>query len=198
MKIIQLGNDNLQETAETASLIIKNGGIVAAPFDTVYGFIADPYNESAVARLNEIKGRGDTKTIGLATFSIDKIEEIADIDNEQTEFVRMRTPGKFTFILKDNRNNKISDFCKRGETVAVRIPDSLLILKIAENAGAFLAQTSANKSGQQNCYSIEEITSQFGGLDQFDLVVDGGVLSASPPSELWDLTGTVPKKIERI
>ncbi len=77
------------------------------------------------------------------------------------------------------------------------MPDSQLILEIAKLSGGVVAQTSANKSGQSNCYSIEDIGKQFDGLDQFDLIIDGGHLAETLPSELWDLTGDSPKQIER-
>jgi len=199
MQTLQLEQENLQEVIIKASKIIKDGGLVIAPFDTVYGFICDPFNNEAVAKLNAIKGRPETKTIGLAASSLEKISQIVDLSEQTSEFIKNKTPGKFTFILPDNGRNEISKLCQRGETVAVRIPDTQLILNIAEKCGGFLAQTSANKSGRANCYSLDDVKDQFNSneLEKIDLIIDGRALEASAPSELWDLTGEEPRKIER-
>jgi L-threonylcarbamoyladenylate synthase len=187
----------MQEVVTEAAQIIRAGGLVVAPFDTVYGIIADPTSHSAINKINEIKGRPESKTIGLATYEIEQIGNAADLSAENSNFISQKIPGKFTFVLRANNANKISDLCKREGTIAVRVPDNELILKIAELSDGFVAQTSANKSGLPNCYSVDQISDQFDGLGQLDFVIDGGELPQSAPSELWDLTGSEPKKIER-
>lgn len=199
MRRILLTQDNFKSTVLDAVEIIKNGGIIIAPFDTVYGFIANPFDEVAIDKLNKLKSRPETKTIGLAGDSIESIETAATITEENRLFIKNKTPGKFTFILEDNRQNEISDLCKRGNSIAVRIPDNELIINIARNFGGLVAQTSANKSGENNIYDVEEIMQQFDSdeLDRVGLIIDGGTLPTSGPSEIWDLTRAEPVKIER-
>ena len=197
MKRIQLKNSILQDVAMEAALTLSKGGLVVAPFDTVYGILVDPSDNLAVGRVNEIKGRPGSKTIGLATCSAAEISRITYMDIDKEEFIAKKAPGKYTFILKEHGQNSISDLCKRDGNLAIRVPDSQLILEIIRLSGGLVAQTSANKSGQPNCYSIEDIENQFIGLDQFDLIIDGGLLAESLPSELWDLTGVTPRQIER-
>ncbi|MCX6808536.1 MAG: L-threonylcarbamoyladenylate synthase [Candidatus Berkelbacteria bacterium] len=199
MQIINIELTGYRTSIERASQMIMAGQIVIAPFDTVYGMIADPRDEEALAKINQLKGRPETKTLGVAVDSIQTLTKITDINQENLEFIRERIPGRYSFILNDNPANMISNQCKRGETISCRIPDSDLIIAIAKASGGIIAQTSANKSGLPNCYSLTEFLAQFSKeeLDQIDLFIDGGTLQMSAPSELWNLTGNQPEKIER-
>jgi len=200
--IININDFSLDEIARKAVETIRAGKIVVVPFDTVYGFVANPRDERAISDLNQLKGRPETKTIGTAVSSVVDLLEITDGCEKFIEFVKSKTPGPFTFICKDNPQNGISKLCKRDNNIGVRIPDNSLILKIAKLSGGVIAQTSANKSGQPNCYSLDELFKQYDrpfieNKSAVGLVIDGGVLPANPPSQLWDLTGNTPSKIER-
>jgi tRNA threonylcarbamoyl adenosine modification protein (Sua5/YciO/YrdC/YwlC family) len=199
MKNITLSNDNFDPAMALVTDIVRAGGIVALPFDTVYGFICDPTNTAAVDSLNLLKGRSASKTIGIAVSSVAELKNIAVTNSEIEQFIAGKTPGKFTFILNEKSENTISDLCKRNGTIGVRIPDNALVLAIAAASGGYLAQTSANKSGEPNCYSVDEIKAQFTELEQesIDLIIDGGKIESSSPSELWDMTEKSFQKIER-
>jgi L-threonylcarbamoyladenylate synthase len=218
--IINLTTENFESTVALANKIICDGGIVVAPFDTVYGFICNPKNNSAIEKIIELKNRPDNKTFGLAVAKIDDIRDYAEIKHEA--FIRELTPGKYTFILPSisvisshsepavERTEEgerfrrlpatlqLSNYCYRNNTIGVRIPDNKLILAIAKQFGP-IAQTSANKSGQLNCFSLADLEVQFNKdeLNKIDLVIDGGELEQGSASELWDLTGDKPVKIER-
>lgn len=199
MNTIKLTNSNLEEIALQAAKAIANGGIVVAPFDTVYGIICSPFDEGAIEKIYNLKNRPPQKTVGTAVSDIQTIADFAEISSSQTDFIERITPGKFTFIL-NAKPSDISNFCLRDNTIGIRIPDNLLILKIAELADGIIAQTSINKSGEANCYSIADIEKQFSKdeLSLVDLIVDGGELDRdSIPSELWNLTSETPVKIER-
>lgn len=191
-------DENIAEIIDRASKIICRGGVVILPFDTVYGFACDPTNESALQRIYELKKRPEKKTIGLAASSIADIKKIADLNISAEKYITEKTPGRYTFIVKGKPSN-ISDFCIQNGTIGTRIPDSKLILKIAEKCGGLIAQTSANISGRPNCYSIEELRKQYSdeALDKIELIVDGGELENLGASKLVDLTGDVPTQIER-
>lgn len=198
---IKLTYQNFDETINKASGIIKSGGVTILPFDTVYGFVCDPRNNDALQKIYELKKRPEMKTIGLAASNIEAVEFIADVNNEARVYIKEKTPGKYTFIMKKLKDDKsdISDFCVQDGTMGVRIPDSKLILSVAKKCGGLIAQTSANISGQGNCYSIIDIKNQYDNdvLNQIDLIVDGGDLEKNGASKLINLTGDTPVEIKR-
>jgi len=199
MKNIILTDDSSDSAVRAAADVVGAGGIVAMPFDTVYGFVCDPFSSAAVDSLNLLKGRSANKTIGIAVSKVEDLKSIAETNSEIEQFISLKTPGKFTFVLNEKPGNTISDLCKRDGTIGVRIPNNDLVLAVAEASGGYLAQTSANKSGESNCYSVDEIKSQFSEaeVDSIGLIIDGGKLEPSDPSEIWNLTKKPFEKIER-
>lgn len=199
MKNISLADYSFDSVIRAAADIVGAGGIVALPFDTVYGFVCDPSNSAAVDTLNLLKGRSASKTVGIAVSKVGDLKNIVETNPEIEQFVSAKTPGKFTFILNEKPSNNISDLCKRDSTIGVRIPDNDLVLAVAEASGSYLAQTSANKSGEPNCYSIDEIKAQFSEseIESIGLIIDGGKIESSAPSEIWNLTKKPFEKIER-
>ncbi|MEI7792639.1 MAG: L-threonylcarbamoyladenylate synthase [Candidatus Berkelbacteria bacterium] len=199
MKEIILDTDHNDAAIRAAADVIGAGGIVCLPFDTVYGFVCDPTNSAAIDSLNLLKGRSASKTIGIVAYSISDLKRIVQTDAEAEQFIAGKTPGKYTFILNDKTRSAISDLCKRDGTIGVRIPDNDLVLAAAEAAGGYLAQTSANKSGEPNCYSVDEIKAQFSEseIENIGLIIDGGKIESSAPSEIWNLTKKPFQKIER-
>jgi L-threonylcarbamoyladenylate synthase len=187
--------DNLESVAEKTVRILLAGGVILAPFDTVYGFICDPSNNIALEKIFRLKARDNNKTIGLAVSSLSEIEKIAEVPNRA--FIEEKIPGKFTFILR-SKNMSFSAYCYQSGTVGIRVPDNELILKIAEHFGP-IAQTSANKSGLPNCLSMQEIQAQFSKeeLGAMDLVINGVDIKEGKPSEIWNITGKEPVLIER-
>ena len=196
MNILKLNEVELAFMIRQAAETINCGGLVLLPFDTVYGFAADPRNDEALLRIFELKERLFEKTIGIAldhTFTAQKLGE-----TKHWKFVEGKVPGPYTFII--NAGKKIlSRHCYKDDTLAFRIPNSELVYDIILESGGIIAQTSANKSGRPNCFSINDIKEQFSPeeLDKIDLIVDGGSIESSRPSEIWDLTASEPRKIER-
>lgn len=197
MTIVNLKN-NLLDLVQQATEEIKKGEVVILAFDTVYGFVCDPKNDQALQKIFDLKNRPLDKTIGLTADNIEHIKEVAELSSDQELLIRSKTPGRFTFIVKIKPNSNISSFCTRNETIAIRIPDSDLVRKIADQFGGVLAQTSANISGEENCYSVNDLEKQYGStLNNVSLIIDGGTLRRGGASEIIDLTGEEPKLIER-
>lgn len=211
MNIIAL-NENRDVAANKAADIIKNGGVVILPFDTVYGFACDPNKEEALKRIIGLKKRPVSKTIGLAVSNIEELIKIADLTDKQKIFITNITPGKYTFILKELNlsssgrqrhdpeiQKNISELCTQNGTIGVRIPDSDYILEVIQKSGGIIAQTSANVSRMPNCYSINDLKKQYSSseLDKVDSIVDGGNIESAGASQIFDLTGSEAKIIER-
>ena len=196
--IITSTPENMDAVAEQAVATLRAGHLVIAPFDTVYGILCDPRNEAGVEHLFEVKDRPETKTLGVIVNSIEQMTTIAQISTDDQEQIRQMTPGHFTFILTARSTENLSKHCLREGTIAVRIPAAELITAITRKFGGPVAQTSANLSGHENCYDITAVRSQLEqNLSDEDLIIDGGKLEKLPPSEIWNMTGEIPFKIER-
>lgn len=195
MNKLTIARDNINQIAEESIKILNTGGMILLPFDTVYGLICDPKNSMAIEKIFRIKGRDENKTIGLTVSSMSELNKIAHLTFP--DFIKEKIPGRYTFIVR-SKGNIFSKQCYQNSTLGVRIPDSNLIQKIVSQFGP-IAQTSANKSGQVNCFSLDQIQAQFSTdeLSLIDLNIDGGEIEHGQPSEIWDVTGTYPVKIER-
>ncbi len=196
MNIKKLTNSNFKSILDEAVDLIKSGGIVIAPFDTVYGIICDPRNNTALEKIFALKQRPLDKTIGLAVDSVVTLELLT-----LPKHPKIPNNPNFlsnTLILPAKPNN-LSKYCQKNGTVAARIPDSKLILAIVKATGGVIAQTSTNLSGRPACSSIAEIESQFSpeALESVDLIIDWGQIKNSKPSQIFDLTGDQPVKIAR-
>jgi L-threonylcarbamoyladenylate synthase len=198
MNIINSNQIDQETITDKIANAIKNGGVVVMPFDTVYGFACDPTNEQALLKIFELKGRNTAKTIGVATCCIERLGRAARLSEQNAQFIKKIIPGKLTFILPVEKKI-FSDYCYKDNSVAIRIPDSDLILTTAKKSGGFIAQTSANKSGQGACLKLPDFLSQFSKeeKDSIDLIVDGGQIKSEGVSTFWNLLGANPEKIER-
>ena len=197
MKTVSMDNTNLAQIISLAAKIINQGGVVIAPFDTVYGIMADPWNEKAIQKIFEIKNRPFSKTIGLAVPGVPELLQYVDIEVSNLDFIKSHIPGPYTFILKGIPSG-ISPFCVNSQTVAIRIPESELIKGIASESTLLVAQTSANITGEKNLFSYDGLVNQFGEvLEKVDLVIDGGTVNSTGPSIIYNLTGPTPILVER-
>ncbi|MCL5410822.1 MAG: L-threonylcarbamoyladenylate synthase [Patescibacteria group bacterium] len=199
MKIIKITKDNTQLLVEKVSEIIRNNGVVILPFDTVYGYACNPKSDAALQKIFELKKRDLEKTIGLATSEIKDIQKISQLDINTEKYIKDRIPGRYTFIVKTKKDISISKLCFKNDTIGVRVPESKLISDIIQSSDGIIAQTSANKSGLLDCYSVNELRAQYSEneLNQVDLIVDGGEIEKNNPSRIFDLTSKESVEIKR-
>lgn len=199
MKIIKITKENSQLLVLKVSGIIRNNGAVILSFDTVYGYACDPKSNIALRKIFELKKRNINKTIGLAASNIRILKDVARVSDKEEQYIEERIPGKYTFILQAKQNIGLSPYCVKNNTIGIRIPESDFILDIIQSSGGIIAQTSANKSGQPDCFSLDELFTQYSAeeLSQIDLIVDGGSLEKTGPSQIIDLTGNEPREIDR-
>jgi L-threonylcarbamoyladenylate synthase len=177
------GKEIIQKAAE----IIKEGGSVVFPTDTVYGILADARNEKAVGKIFKIKKRPKTKPLAIFVKDIKMARKYAFINKKQEEFLKKNWPGKITVILK-SRNNLPKGLMAKNKTIGIRIPDYKLIDSLFEKINFPLVQTSANISGGEATTRIKEVLEQFTGRRMTpDLIIDAGDLSENRPSKIIDL-----------
>jgi L-threonylcarbamoyladenylate synthase len=170
--------------------ILKSGGIVAFPTDTVYGLGASADIPEAVARVYEVKGRPRNMPMPLLLARLSQINDVAgSVSPLAWLLARKFLPGALTLVLP--RSGAVSDIVTGGgETVAVRIPAHPVPVALVSGLGAPVLGTSANLSGRPSALTADEVNIQFG--EQVDLVVDGGRSYGGRESTIVDVSGDVP------
>jgi L-threonylcarbamoyladenylate synthase len=174
-----------------AAGIIRNGGIVGVPTETVYGLAANGLDASAVEKLYDVKGRPETKPISLlVTGMADAGMFCRDIPDLAYRLAERFWPGPLTIILR--KKDKVPDIVTAGGgTVGVRCPDHPKTLELIRLAGVPLAAPSANLSGEPSLKAAADVLKVFGG--KIDAVIDGGPCAGGIESTILDLTVTPPK-----
>jgi len=170
---------------ERAADILRNGGVVVYPTETVYGLGADALSERAVKKVYEIKKRALDEPISLAVSSYEMMEQVAYIDSWR--LIKRLLPGPVTVLLRKREN--VPDILTAGsELVGVRLPMHPVAVQLIESFESPITSTSANISGTAPPRKIEEVKVSA------DLTLDGGVCKYGIPSTVVDL---VNRKILR-
>jgi L-threonylcarbamoyladenylate synthase len=182
MKILRL-NKGIEEKIKEAARILREGGLVVYPTDTLYGLGANALDEKAVERVFKVKKRPFSKPLPIAVNSLEMMRRYASV-NERAECLAERfLPGAVTLVLN---KRDIPDVLTAGsEKVAIRIPKHEVALKLIEFAGSPITTTSANLTGMIPPISVEEVVAQI----KVDVILDGGRLGSRIPSTLVDITG---------
>ena len=181
-----------REALRQAVDVLRAGGLVAFPTDTVYGLAALPWDEQAVKRLYEAKQRPAERAIPLLLSDASQVGRVAVLPEACRERFRKLGerfwPGALTLVL--GKTEAVPEAVSHGATVAVRVPDLPLARALIRAAGGALAVTSANLSGQPNPVTASEVEAQLGG--RIELIVDGGMCKGGVPSTILDCTVTPP------
>lgn len=188
---INLKNPDLK-TINKVAQILKNGGVVVYPTDTCYGMGSDITQPKAVETIYKIKGRSFNKPLSVIVKNVAQIKKFAEVNKTQEKYLKKYLPGEVTFVLQKKDLETFNQ-----ETIGFRIPKFKLTQMIADKVSFPYATTSANISGYEACYTIEEIIKQFADKKlQPDLVLDAGKLMQNIPSTVVDLTN-IPIKVIR-
>jgi len=184
-------NLGIQEQVENGIAILRNGGLVAFPTDTVYGLGACFDNLDAVERIYRVKKRPRNMALPLLLADISQIMEVAvSVPPVAWLLARRYLPGGLTLVLP--RAKSVPDMVTGGdETVAVRIPDHPVTIALIKGLGAPIIGTSANISGRPSTLTADEVRSQLG--DKVDMVIDGGRCKGGIESTIIDIIGDVPR-----
>ena len=180
-----------QEQIDKGITILKKGGLVAFPTDTVYGLGACYNNYEAVERIYRIKKRPRNKALPLILAEVAQISEIAEYVSPAAWLLAGRfLPGALTIVL--TKSKSVPDIITGGaKTVAVRIPAHPVPVALIRGVGMPIIGTSADLSGEPSILAASEICSQFG--DKIDLVIDVGRCPGGRESTIVDVTGEVPR-----
>ena len=160
------------EAIRQAAEIIRRGGIVAFPTETVYGLGADAFSPLAVARIFEVKKRPYFDPLIVHVANPTDLEKlVAEIPNEAKKLIDRFWPGPLTVVLL--KREEVPDIVTAGlPTIALRMPKHPMALSLIERAGCPIAAPSANPFGYLSPTSFEAVREQLD--DQIDFVLDGG------------------------
>jgi len=196
MKIIKFKKIDTKEIIDKTINVLKNGGIVVFPTDTIYGLLADATNKKAVDKLFQIKKRDFKKPLPIFVSDISVARNLAILGSKEEDFLKKNWPGQITVVLKRKKTNK-EIYGTKKDTIALRIPDFPLLNEVLKKINRPLTGTSANISGKHHCSSIKEAVEQFRDKYKPDFVVDFGLLPSRKPSKIIDLTSFPPKVLRR-
>jgi len=178
---------SIQKQVESGISILKGGGLVAFPTDTVYSLGACVNNTQAVECIYQLKGRPQIKALPILLSDVSQISEVAHPVPEIAWILARRfMPGAITLVLP--KLESVSDIVTAGgKTVAVRIPNHPISLALVRGVGTPVVGTSANLSGKPSALTADEVYSQFN--DKIDLIIDGGMCPGGKESTIVDVTG---------
>ncbi len=181
---------SLQKQLEQGISILKQGGIVAFPTDTVYGLGAAVNLPQAVERVYQVKERPRNMPLLLLLADKSQIEEVAEPVPPIAWLLAAKfLPGALTIVLFKSKS--VPDTVTGGgKTVAIRIPAHPIPLALARGVGTPIVGTSANLSGKPSALTAEEVYTQLDG--KVDLIIDGGRCPGGRESTIVDLTGETP------
>ena len=155
-----------------ASELIKSGGTLAFPTETVYGLGADATNKLAVAKIFQAKGRPSFNPLIIHCFSIEQIQKFAMWSSEAQKVANKFWPGPLTMVLPLLPNSQISSLALAGlQTVAVRMPNHSVAQSILQLANTPIAAPSANPSGAVSATKAEHVISRLNG--KIDGIISG-------------------------
>ena len=176
------------EAIEKALRILKAGGLVSFPTDTVYGLGSLAFNNTAIESIYKAKDRPIEKAIPILIGDLSDLDKVADdIPNMALRFASRFWPGPLTCVVPKKQTLPLA--ISATSTVAVRIPDHAAARTLLRAAGP-MAATSANISGQVSPSTAQEVYDQLNG--RIPLILDGGKTGGGVPSTLVDCTGEKP------
>lgn len=179
----------LEPTAEDLAIateILRDGGLVAFPTETVYGLGADGLNAAAVAKIFPAKGRPSDNPVILHLADAASLDLVAErVPDVAHRLAERFWPGPLTLVLE--RSKRVPDIVSAGlPTVAVRVPDHTVALALIRAAGLPLAAPSANRSGRPSPTLAAHVLADLGGV--IEAIVDGGACLIGVESTVLDLT----------
>jgi L-threonylcarbamoyladenylate synthase len=180
----------LKQKIEEGVKILKQGGIIAFPTDTVYGLVASIFDENAVRRVFEVKQRPFNMALPVLIADVDQLKDVAAVMPEVVTYLAQNFwPGALTLVLL--KSKKVPDIVTANEkSIAVRIPAHAVPLALINRLGAPIIGTSANVHGKPSPVTAAEVRAQLG--DKVDLIIDGGRCPGGKESTIVDVTGEMP------
>lgn len=181
----QLITDNIADAAD----IIKRGGLVAVPTETVYGLAANGLAPEAVKEIFAVKGRPENKPLSLMVSGVNAMDELCEAVPDAARYLAdIFWPGPLTIVLKAKSGLIPDEVRAGGDTIGLRCPNHPKTLELLKVCGLPLAAPSANPSGEQSPKTADDVKSYFGG--KIDAIIDGGRCEMGTESTIIDMSKT--------
>ena len=144
--------------------ILKNDGVISVPTDTVFGICGSIKSKKAQEKLKSIKERPASKPFPIMCSDIEQIKSIATIDKKSEKIIKEFMPGPITIVLR--KNSQLPEYINNGkETIAIRMATSNELKELIKILGCPVFMTSANKSGEEVCKTLDDIERKCPDLD---------------------------------
>jgi L-threonylcarbamoyladenylate synthase len=173
-----------RDAIRAAVEVLRDGGIVAYPTDTVYGLAVDPRRADAVDRLFEAKGRGASMAIPLIASSVDQAQSAGNLGPIELRLAAAFWPGPLSIVVPAH-GVITPGLLGGGTTVAVRVPAHAIARALASAHGFCIAATSANTSGRPPALSADDVAASLGS--RVVLLLDGGAAPGGAPSTIVEV-----------
>lgn len=186
METIRL-SDDFDTAVKRAAEVLRQGGAIIYPTDTLYGLGVDALSDAAVENLYALKGREAGKPTHCIVADLAMAKEYAEVNDAARKVAEKFLPGALTLILK--KKPGIAGGITRGmETIGIRIPDNQFCIKLARSLGRPFTATSANRAGVEPESEFEKVLASV----KADLAIDAGPLPLSKPSTIVNLVSGYP------
>jgi L-threonylcarbamoyladenylate synthase len=173
--------------------VIRAGGIVAIPTDTLYGLAVDSFNPHAVARVFETKGRDASRSLPLIAWDADQIAaHIGPLPARALLLAARFWPGPLTLIV-DAARRVPAESTGHTPTAAVRVPAHAVARELCRESGMLLTATSANRSGEPATDDPDQVAATLG--QALDMLLDAGKTPGGAASTIVDMTGWPPRLV---
>ena len=190
-EVIKIDQNNMDtEALERAAAIIRDGGLVAFPTETVYGLGADALSAEASKKIYAAKGRPSDNPLIVHVAEFSDMEKIAqEMPEEAKKLADAFWPGPLTMIVR--KNDRVPYETTGGmDTVAVRMPNHPVALELIRRSGGYIAAPSANTSGKPSPTLAEHVAFDMDG--RIPMILDGGPVGIGIESTIVDLTEDIP------
>ena len=178
-----------KENIAAAAKIVRNGGLVVFPTETVYGLGCDPNNVEAVKRLLAAKGDRN-KPLPVLAGNLADVENVAFVSTDGKRLASKFWPGPLTLIF--SKKSSLPDIVTFGrDSVGLRIPDNEVALSLIRLSGGLLIGSSANRTAEIPAKSVNELSVEL--KEMVDFILDGGPTVQGVPSTIVDLTADTPR-----
>ena len=193
MEIVSLAQEDIEVAALRAATILRAGGVILYPTDTLYGLGADALSDEAVAKVYAIKGRDESKPLHALVASIEMAARYGEISERVRCMIEHLPAGQATFIVKKKPEFTTGIF-RRLDTFGFRIPDHPFCLALLRAYASPITATSANKAGEEAQRSLGEILRQIGqSAGEIALAIDASAVSGRAASTVVDLSNSEPR-----
>lgn len=190
-KVLKISKDTWSEKDFTeAAEILKNGGLVAFPTETVYGLGGDGLLSSAAKKIYAAKGRPSDNPLIIHIADMESLKLLTkEVTDKAKKLADAFWPGPLTMIF--NKSDKVPYGTTGGlDTVAVRMPEHPIALELIRSSGVLIAAPSANTSGRPSPTAAAHVIEDLDG--KIDMIIDGGEVGIGIESTIVDMTSEIP------